>query len=116
MFSFLKGPGKKSGGGKASITFYTTPVKAGRVILELGGHCEFEEVKFFLEAVAQKLPCYAWATSQVELKEYEQKYEQLQLENINPVTKERIGKLKMNNSKYVMSNYDKMWNFNYEYS
>jgi large subunit ribosomal protein L16 len=91
-------------------------VKAGRVIVELGGHCEFEEVKFFLESVALKLPCYAWATSQEELGEYEQKLAELQAQNINPITKERVARLKMNDSKLVMSNYDKLWNFNYEYS
>lgn len=32
------------GGGKGSIDHYATPVKAGRVILEVGGHCEFFEV------------------------------------------------------------------------
>lgn len=112
----VQGPGKKSGGGKASITFYATPVKAGRVIVELGGHCEFEEVRFFMEAVAQKLPCYAWATSQEELEDYKQKMQESKESNINPITKERVAKLKMNDSEHIMSKYDKMWNFNYEYS
>lgn len=32
------------GGGKGSIDHYVTPIKAGRVILEIGGHCEYFEV------------------------------------------------------------------------
>lgn len=32
------------GGGKGAIDHYVTPVKAGRVIIEVGGHCEFFEV------------------------------------------------------------------------
>lgn len=32
------------GGGKGSIDHYVTPVKAGRVIIEVGGYCEFFEV------------------------------------------------------------------------
>jgi len=32
------------GSGKGSIDHYATPVKAGRVIIEVGGHCEFFEV------------------------------------------------------------------------
>lgn len=32
-----KGTGVRMGGGKGSIKHYTTPVKAGRIILELGG-------------------------------------------------------------------------------
>jgi len=39
-----KGAGKTLGGGKGSIDHYVTPVKAGRIIIELGGECEFEEV------------------------------------------------------------------------
>ena len=30
-----RGPGKKLGGGKGSISHYVTPVKAGRIILEV---------------------------------------------------------------------------------
>lgn len=36
------------GGGKGPIDHYVTPVKAGRVILEVAGHCEFFEVFRFL--------------------------------------------------------------------
>jgi len=32
------------GGGKGSIDHYVTPIKAGRVIIEIGGHCEYFEV------------------------------------------------------------------------
>lgn len=39
-----KGVGVRLGGGKGAIDHYCTPVKAGRVILEMGGKCEFEEV------------------------------------------------------------------------
>lgn len=32
------------GGGKGNIDHYVTPVKAGRVIIEVGGPVEWEEV------------------------------------------------------------------------
>ena len=32
------------GGGKGSIDHYVTPIKKGRVIIEMGGRCEFSEV------------------------------------------------------------------------
>lgn len=36
------------GGGKGAIDHYVTPVKAGRVIIEVGGPVEYEEViEFF---------------------------------------------------------------------
>lgn len=33
------------GGGKGAIHHYVTPVKAGRVIMEVSGPVEFDEVK-----------------------------------------------------------------------
>lgn len=35
------------GGGKGSIHHYVTPVSAGRMIIELGGHAEYNEVHFY---------------------------------------------------------------------
>jgi len=32
------------GGGKGAIDHYVTPVKAGRIIIEVAGKCEFLEV------------------------------------------------------------------------
>jgi len=43
-----KGIGHKMGGGKGSIDHYVTPVKAGRIIIELAGECEFSEVFWML--------------------------------------------------------------------
>jgi len=43
-----KGIGHKMGGGKGSIDHYVTPVKAGRIIIELGGECEFSEIFLML--------------------------------------------------------------------
>lgn len=31
-------------GGKGAINHYVTPVRAGRVIIEVGGRCEFQEI------------------------------------------------------------------------
>uniref|UniRef100_A0A1B6CF59 Large ribosomal subunit protein uL16m n=1 Tax=Clastoptera arizonana TaxID=38151 RepID=A0A1B6CF59_9HEMI len=42
-----KGLGHRMGGGKSGINHYVTPIKANRIIIELGGKCEFEEVKGF---------------------------------------------------------------------
>lgn len=41
-----KGQGQRMGGGKGAIDHYVTPVKAGRIILEVGGKCEYAEVYF----------------------------------------------------------------------
>jgi len=39
-----KSPGTKHGGGRGSIHHYETPVRAGRIILELGGYITEAEV------------------------------------------------------------------------
>ena len=39
------GIGRRMGGGKGQIDHYVTPVKSERIIMELAGHLEFEEVK-----------------------------------------------------------------------
>lgn len=39
-----KGQGQRMGGGKGAIDHYVTPVKAGRIVLEIGGKCEYAEV------------------------------------------------------------------------
>ncbi|KAL6261832.1 hypothetical protein P5V15_007075 [Pogonomyrmex californicus] len=59
-----RGLGHRMGGGKGSIDHYVTPVKAGRVIIEIGGHCEFFEVEKILTQVANQLPFKAKAISQ----------------------------------------------------
>lgn len=39
-----KGQGQRMGGGKGAIDHYVTPIKAGRIILEVGGKCDYAEV------------------------------------------------------------------------
>ncbi|XP_076033549.1 mitochondrial ribosomal protein L16 isoform X4 [Oratosquilla oratoria] len=81
-----KGQGKRMGGGKGSIDHYVTPVKAGRVIVELGGKCTFEEVYPLLEVVAHKLPFPALVVSQELLKQRKAHEELLEQENQNRYT------------------------------
>lgn len=42
----LQGVGKRHGGGKGPIDHYVTPVKAGRILFEVGGKCVYEEVSY----------------------------------------------------------------------
>ena len=39
-----KGQGHRMGGGKGAIDHYITPIRAGRIIVERGGHCAYEVV------------------------------------------------------------------------
>ncbi len=51
-----KGQGQRMGGGKGAIDHYVTPIKAGRVIIEVGGTCEFEEVMFPRRTISLHCP------------------------------------------------------------
>ena len=92
-----------------------TPIKAGRVILEVGGKAEFEEVQPFLNRICKYLPCHAIAISQGYLDDYLKELAELKEKNINPVTRERMAELNLANSHDVMTKYDKYWQFKFEY-
>lgn len=66
---------------------------AGRIIVEVGGKCEFAEVKDILENIANKMPFKAIAVSQDMLDEMERKEEEIEENNVNPFT-----------AKYVIQN------------
>ena len=51
-----KGLGQRMGGGKGAIDHYVTPVRCGRLIVEVGGRIELGEVEPILVEVAKKLP------------------------------------------------------------
>ncbi|KAF7994584.1 hypothetical protein HCN44_004056 [Aphidius gifuensis] len=81
-----KGQGQRMGGGKGPIDHYVTPVKAGRVIVEVGGHAEYQEVKKILENVAARLPFDAVATTHEQMMEDRKKEQWLEENNKNPWT------------------------------
>ncbi|KAG8505719.1 LOW QUALITY PROTEIN: 39S ribosomal protein L16, mitochondrial, partial [Galemys pyrenaicus] len=101
-----KGVGQRMGGGKGAIDHYVTPVKAGRLVVELGGHCEFKEVQGFLNQVAHKLPFRAKAMSRETLEKMRKEQEERERNNQNPWTFERIASANMLGIRKVLSPYD----------
>lgn len=85
-----KGIGVRMGSGKGAIDHYATPIKAGRVILEIAGRCEFEEVKAALEHVAVNLPFKARAVSQEMMDQMDADKEEKKKTNLNPYTKQYL--------------------------
>jgi len=81
-----KGQGKRMGGGKGSIDHYVTPVKARRVIIELGGKCSYDEVYPVLKIIAHKLPFPAAVVSLESLDHARSESDRLENENPNPYT------------------------------
>ncbi|XP_032898621.1 39S ribosomal protein L16, mitochondrial [Amblyraja radiata] len=101
-----KGLGQRMGGGKGAIDHYVTPVKYGRVVVELGGKCALEEVEPFLSEVAKKLPFLAKVFSKESLEEMVKEEEQKAANNQNPWTFERIASMNMLGIRKVLSPFD----------
>ncbi|XP_073985005.1 mitochondrial ribosomal protein L16 [Rhodnius prolixus] len=92
-----KGQGQRMGGGKGAIDHYVTPIKADRVIIELGGKCTFDEVKGFLGTIAHNLPFKAEAISHEILEERRRLEKKAEEDNLNPYTFEYLIKNNMGN-------------------
>ena len=101
-----KSLGHRMGGGKGPIDRYVTAVKSGRLVVELGGRCEFEEVKPFLTQVAHKLPFPAVAVSRQSLQQMREEEEEKRLNNQNPWTFERVIASNMLGMRRYLSPYD----------
>ncbi|XP_022185449.2 39S ribosomal protein L16, mitochondrial [Nilaparvata lugens] len=78
--------GTRMGGGKGNIHHYVTPVKAHRVIVELGGKCDYEEVEGLLSNVAHLLPFKAMAVSHKMLEKMQAEAIREETENQNRYT------------------------------
>ncbi len=78
--------GKKLGGGKGSIHHYVTPVKAGRIIMEVGGKILWEEVQPWLEELCKKLPVRAMPISKELMEKIEAEEKRLEEINENPIS------------------------------
>ncbi|TDG42000.1 hypothetical protein AWZ03_011574 [Drosophila navojoa] len=104
-----KGQGQRMGGGKGAIDHYVAPIKAGRVIVEIAGKCEFVECMGFLQQVANQLPFQAMVVSQQMLDEQQAKEEQLARENQNPFTFKYVVQNNLNGCHRWLSPVDHKW-------
>lgn len=104
-----KGQGKKMGGGKGNIAYYVTPIRAGRIIIEIGGAVEYEEVYSYLNEIVEKLPCDAMVISEKIMQDLKMEEEELIEKNQNPFTFEYVIKNNLQNCHQWISKYDKIW-------
>ncbi|XP_012282905.1 39S ribosomal protein L16, mitochondrial [Orussus abietinus] len=104
-----KSQGQRMGGGKGAIDHYVTPVRAGRVIVEVGGQCEYIEVERILQVIAKKLPFDAIAVSHEKLNEIQETEERLERENLNPWTFKYIVQNNLGGCLNWISPVDKLW-------
>ena len=100
------GQGKKLGGGKGGIEFYVTPVKRGRVIVEIGGFPSHDLLSRVLLDVAQKLPFPAKFVSQLDLENWEAEENHVKHNNLNKLRWEWCIKNNMCNVLNYVGKYD----------
>lgn len=104
-----QGQGQRMGGGKGAIDHYVTPVRDGRIILEVGGRCEFKEVKDFLQKYADQLPFPARAVSHEMLENETYSREMREKANINPFTMKYVIQNNLSGVHRILSPYDHKW-------
>ncbi|PAV63254.1 hypothetical protein WR25_21548 [Diploscapter pachys] len=104
-----KAQGVRLGGGKGSIHHYVTPVRAGRVILELGGHMHELEARAILTYMVDFLPFPTEFVTHEMLLERRAKEEDIEKHNQNPFDWDRLLKYNMQNCRSWLSPYDVLW-------
>lgn len=101
-----KSLGQRMGGGKGAIDHYVTPVRYGRLVLEIGGKVEYEEVAGVLNEVAKKLPFPAKVVSRETLEAMHKEQVEREKNNQNPWTFREIARGNMMGLRKVLSSFD----------
>ncbi|GJQ87569.1 putative ribosomal protein L16p/L10e [Trypoxylus dichotomus] len=104
-----KGHGQRMGGRKGAIDEYVTPVKAGRIIFQLAGKCEYFKVKDILEDLAKRMPFKGMAVSQDILDRIKQREEDNERNNLNRYTMKYLIQNNMGGCHRWLSPYDLKW-------
>lgn len=85
-----KGVGQRMGAGKGPVDRYVTPIRTGRIIMEIGGKCDYKEVQKILEHCARVLPFKARAVTQAMLDAEQIKLKWQEENNLNYWTKRHV--------------------------
>ena len=104
-----KGLGHRMGSGKANIDRYEIPIKPDRIILEIGGKCELEEVEPFLRTIIGFLPFKSKIVSRQSLIDAKVEEEKLEQMNENPFTLKHCIQNNASGIDKYLSPYDKDW-------
>lgn len=108
-----KAQGTRLGGGKGSIQHYVTPVKAKRIILEVGGHITEIEAKSFLLYLCERFSFPVEFVSEELLAERRAVEREIAEHNQNPFNWDRLIKYNMQNCCSWLSQYDIEWKGRY---
>ncbi|XP_046360234.1 39S ribosomal protein L16, mitochondrial-like [Haliotis rufescens] len=108
-----KGIGTRMGGGKGNIDHYVYPLRANRILLEMGGKCEFKEVEKILKPLAKIMPFRARVVSHEILAEEAKQEAFMKRNNINPFTFQHCAQHNFLGCRTWMSPYDFQWHGKY---
>jgi len=101
--------GKRMGSGKGKVKSYVTPVKAGRVILEVGGKINWDETRPWLTRMAANMPMECIAVSAEQLERIKAEEKRLTEQNTNPYTIEWMIRNNILDCQSFLSPYDTKW-------
>lgn len=109
-----KGIGVRLGGGKGSIHHYVTPVRAKRIILEVGGHIIELEARAYLMYLCERFSFPVEFISAEILAERRKEEERIAQLNTNKFNWETVIKYNMQNCCSWLSEYDIAWKGRYK--
>lgn len=105
--------GKKMGGGKAKVHHYETPVRAGRIIIEVGGIGQFCELERSFNAICGKMPLYCRPISQEIMDSLREEKEKIDADNYNPFEYRYLVRNNFSNSSLRVPKRDAIWGGTY---
>lgn len=108
-----KSLGKKMGGGKNKVHHYETPIRAGRILIEVGGHGEFGEVERILTTICKKLPLYAMPISQEIMDNIKKEKMEIDANNYNPFEYRTLLRKNFSDSQRKISAKELVWGGTY---
>jgi large subunit ribosomal protein L16 len=108
-----KSLGKKMGGGKTKVHHYELPVRAGRVLVEIGGIGQFYEIQRTLETICKKMPLYCVPISQETMDNLRAEKEKLDEENYNPFNYRYLVRNNFSNAQQHVRSRDMLWGGTY---
>lgn len=100
---------KRLGGGKGKVHHYETPVKAGRIMVEMGGMGYFEEIHHILDTICKKMPLYCRPITQEYMDNLKEEKLRLDEANINPFDYRELVRHNFSNTKRLLRPYDMLF-------
>jgi len=108
-----KSLGKRMGGGKAKVHHFETPVRAGRIIVEVAGIGVFDEVSRILDFISERLPFYSIPITQEKMDALVEEKKKLDAENYNPFEYRYLLRNNFSDSQRFISPREILWGGTY---